>query len=721
MLDIKLKSNKFNIKLVIIITILIASIGMVLSYQRIKSDSKKFGYNIYEENIQFSNDIMKSTYGLYCKIHDEKEEKHLKPSEIMLDMKENIDPDYEEYKEIGKNNFNEEIEFFNEDLNSKLKNIQYCVLDKDNNILKKNVNSKLNLLATKNDVNLIKQLQEKYDFYILLNFDDKGNMKIENLHGTDRLTFQGNLNRSLKNDLFDYDVTNAYEIKPIKNMKFIYGIDKNLKYEDSISRLKSIEESNSYFKSSMLFKNIALVVVLIMSLIIPYKDIKNWEILKKIFEVPIEIILVFVYIAYTYFYHGTDQMIFKTANNIPIIKVAQLQLTNDISNILTYIINIGYWFILFSIAFITILIIKHIIANNILIYLRENSLIYKALIKIKCWFNWMKDIKLGEKNKKKILTILILNLIVVCLMCSGWFFGILIVPFYTIILYLLIKKKYSKINNNYNILLDMTKEIANGNLDVKIDKDLGVFDVLKKEIENIQAGLKKAVNEEVKSQKMKTELISNVSHDLKTPLTSIITYVDLLKDENLSEEDRRTYLETLDRKSERLRILIEDLFEVSKANSGNVSLNIIDVDIVSLMKQTLLEVDDKFKESDLKIRTNFPSEKVMMKLDSQRMFRVFENLLMNISKYAMPSSRVYIDISDESEFVKISFKNMTEEEIKFNVEDLVERFVRGDKSRNTEGSGLGLAIAKSFVELQGGRFKISVDGDLFKVTIIFKK
>uniref|UniRef100_UPI000FED0C69 sensor histidine kinase n=1 Tax=Paraclostridium sordellii TaxID=1505 RepID=UPI000FED0C69 len=274
---------------------------------------------------------------------------------------------------------------------------------------------------------------------------------------------------------------------------------------------------------------------------------------------------------------------------------------------------------------------------------------------------------------------------------------------------------------NYNILLDMTKEIANGNLDVKIDKDLGVFDVLKKEIENIQAGLKKAVNEEVKSQKMKTELISNVSHDLKTPLTSIITYVDLLKDENLSEEDRKTYLETLDRKSERLRVLIEDLFEVSKANSGNVSLNIIDVDIISLMKQTLLEVDDKFKESDLKIRTNFPSEKVMMKLDSQRMFRVFENLLINISKYAMPSSRVYIDIVNESEFVKISFKNMTEEEIKFNVEDLVERFVRGDKSRNTEGSGLGLAIAKSFVELQGGRFKISVDGDLFKVTIIFKK
>ncbi|MFR9070267.1 MAG: sensor histidine kinase [Paraclostridium sp.] len=286
---------------------------------------------------------------------------------------------------------------------------------------------------------------------------------------------------------------------------------------------------------------------------------------------------------------------------------------------------------------------------------------------------------------------------------------------------MIIKKKYSIINKDYKKLLNITKDIANGNLNTNLEEDLGTFNLLKNEIGNIQIGFKKAVDEEVKSQKMKTELISNVSHDLKTPLTSIITYVDLLKDENLSDEKRKLYIDTLDRKSERLRVLIDDLFEVSKANSGNVSLNIVDVDIVSLMKQTLLEVEDKMKSSNLTLRNNFPDEKVILKLDSQRMFRVFENLLINITKYAMPNSRVYIDIIDKTNKVEISFKNMTAEEITFNVNELVERFVRGDKARNTEGSGLGLAIAKSFVELQGGSIDVSIDGDLFKVVIVLKK
>lgn len=333
----------------------------------------------------------------------------------------------------------------------------------------------------------------------------------------------------------------------------------------------------------------------------------------------------------------------------------------------------------------------------------------------------MFDIELGRNNKKKIVSLLIINLIVVSLISCTWFFGLILVPIYTLVLYFIIKKKYLSINRDYNKLLNITKEIANGNLGTKLNDDLGTFNVLKNEIDNIQIGFKKAVDEEVKSQKMKTELISNVSHDLKTPLTSIITYVDLLKDENLTEEKRKIYIDTLDRKSERLRVLIEDLFEVSKVNSGNVNLNIIDVDVVSLMKQTLVEVDDKIKASNLKIRTNFSEEKLILKLDSQRTFRVFENLLINISKYAMEYSRVYIDITSEYDVVKISFKNMTAEEINFDVEDLVERFVRGDKSRNTEGSGLGLAIAKSFVELQGGSFNISTDGDLFKVVITLKK
>ncbi len=220
---------------------------------------------------------------------------------------------------------------------------------------------------------------------------------------------------------------------------------------------------------------------------------------------------------------------------------------------------------------------------------------------------------------------------------------------------------------------------------------------------------------------MKTELISNVSHDLKTPLTSIITYIDLLKDESITDENRKLYIDTLDRKSQRLQHLIEDLFEVSKANSGDVYLNIVNVDIVSLMKQTLLELDDKLADSSLIVKNNFSNEKIILPLDSQRTFRVFENLIINISKYAMPNSRVYIDILETDNKVNIMLKNMSASEIDFSVDDIMERFVRGDKSRNTEGSGLGLAIAKSFIELQGGKMNISVDGDLFKVTITFNK
>ncbi|MDX5712367.1 sensor histidine kinase, partial [Clostridioides difficile] len=244
---------------------------------------------------------------------------------------------------------------------------------------------------------------------------------------------------------------------------------------------------------------------------------------------------------------------------------------------------------------------------------------------------------------------------------------------------------------------------------------------IKDELGNIQTGFKKAVDEEVKSQKMKTELISNVSHDLKTPLTSIITYIDLLKDESITDENRKLYIDTLDRKSQRLQHLIEDLFEVSKANSGDVYLNIVNVDIVSLMKQTLLELDDKLADSSLIVKNNFSNEKIILPLDSQRTFRVFENLIINISKYAMPNSRVYIDILETDNKVNIMLKNMSASEIDFSVDDIMERFVRGDKSRNTEGSGLGLAIAKSFIELQGGKMNISVDGDLFKVTITFNK
>ena len=225
---------------------------------------------------------------------------------------------------------------------------------------------------------------------------------------------------------------------------------------------------------------------------------------------------------------------------------------------------------------------------------------------------------------------------------------------------------------------------------------------------SLKFALEKAVKEEVKSQRMKTELISNVSHDLKTPLTSIITYVDLLKNNNLSSDDRQHYLDILERNSLRLKNLIEDLFEVSKANSGDVKLNLVDIDIISLIKQSQLECQDNLDEKSLSMKWNSSEEKIICHLDSSKTYRIFENLFMNISKYALPHTRVYIDIHDHDEMT-------------FNENEIVERFVQGDKSRNTHGSGLGLAIVKSFTEIQGGQFHVELDGDLFKTIVIFPK
>ena len=276
-----------------------------------------------------------------------------------------------------------------------------------------------------------------------------------------------------------------------------------------------------------------------------------------------------------------------------------------------------------------------------------------------------------------------------------------------------------QINKDYHAMLDAMQTIAEGNLDQEIQGDFGIFNPFRDELAQIQTGMKKAVEEEVKSQRMKTELITNVSHDLKTPLTAITTYIELLKKEDITEEERRSYIDTLERKSLRLKVLIEDLFEVSKANSNNIVLNKMELDVVNLIKQVSIEHVDKMKERGLELKWNVPEEKVLLMLDNQKTYRIFENLFVNVVKYAMQGSRVYLEVRKKASLVEIILKNMSAEEIHISGDEITERFVRGDSSRNTEGSGLGLAIAKSFTEAQGGEFHVEVDGDLFKVVILF--
>ncbi len=324
---------------------------------------------------------------------------------------------------------------------------------------------------------------------------------------------------------------------------------------------------------------------------------------------------------------------------------------------------------------------------------------------------------LTRNANRSIIKIVLVNAAVLFIISCFWLGGVGLTVVYSIVLYFMLRKYISDLQNKYKVLLDATNEMAEGRLNISINEDLGVFEPFKPQVIKIQEGFRKAVDQEVKSQRMKAELITNVSHDLKTPLTAIITYISLLKEKNVTEEQRKEYLDTLERKSLRLKALIEDLFEVSKANSQNITLNLVDVDIMNLVKQVQFEMSDKLNEANLDIRMNLTDEKIILSLDSQKTYRIFENLFGNVAKYAMPGTRVYVNGFCVDERVLITIKNISAQEITVDSSELMERFVRGDASRNTEGSGLGLAIVKSFAQLQGGELSLEVDGDLFKATV----
>lgn len=270
-------------------------------------------------------------------------------------------------------------------------------------------------------------------------------------------------------------------------------------------------------------------------------------------------------------------------------------------------------------------------------------------------------------------------------------------------------------------IMDGTQRIKNGDIHHKL-KLIGEdnFTTLADNINNIRDGLDKAIDNQLKSERMKSELITNVSHDLKTPLTSIINYVELIKkEENISPGYLKDYVNVLDSKSKRLKILIEDLFEASKASSGNIELNMEKIDLTQLLRQSIGEMEEKLSEASLDLKINMPEEKTYVRADGRRLYRVLENLLINISKYSLPNTRVYIDIIEEDNKVKLTMKNISSYELNFDPEEIMERFKRADDSRNTEGSGLGLAIARDLVNLQGGTFSIDIDGDLFKSIVEF--
>ena len=279
---------------------------------------------------------------------------------------------------------------------------------------------------------------------------------------------------------------------------------------------------------------------------------------------------------------------------------------------------------------------------------------------------------------------------------------------------------YKKVKE-FQAIQDGVAEIKTGNLHHPIDlTSKGEFATLAENINTITDGLKNAVNNELKSERLKTELITNVSHDIRTPLTSIITYVDLLK----QTEDpiiAKGFVEILDQKSKRLKSLTDDLFDAAKASSGNVPVELEKIDVNSLITQGIGELTDKIEANNLKVNVNHPEDKIYVKADGRLLWRAIDNLFSNIFNYALEGSRVYIDITDRDDKIQMTFKNISAAALNMTADELMERFKRGDESRSTEGSGLGLSIARSLIELQKGDFSIHIDGDLFKVIIELPK
>lgn len=267
--------------------------------------------------------------------------------------------------------------------------------------------------------------------------------------------------------------------------------------------------------------------------------------------------------------------------------------------------------------------------------------------------------------------------------------------------------------------------ISTGALDTKLD--VSEFHGQEKEVaeavNHIRDGLMESVNESLKNEKLKADLITNVSHDIKTPLTSIVNYVDLLKRENLGNENARNYIRILDEKSQRLKQLTEDLVETSKITSGNVKLDMQKIDMVELLYQTGGEFNERFEARNLTIVTKIPNKSMYIYADGRQLYRSLENLYTNAAKYALENTRVYVELSNNDNKVVFTIKNVSKNELDIVSDgkvDLTERFVRGEKSRTTEGSGLGLSIAKNMTTLMGGKFEINVDGDLFIATIEYE-
>ncbi|NMW84165.1 HAMP domain-containing histidine kinase [Peptoniphilus sp. AGMB00490] len=488
----------------------------------------------------------------------------------------------------------------------------------------------------------------------------------------------------------------------VKNLKFAYYTS----LDDEV--FKEIERDvfrDQVFVQIGVSVLIAAVLSAILGLFMNLEKVDGSESLSKVFKLPIELVIILFVIF--------------------VVSSAGISSMNQIySNlyIFYFLYLIGLVIVSLTVNYLVIL-LKSIFNKNTENYLLKNSLIYRIFTGAISEFSNIDEENKNIKDAKIKFTLVYFGICFVLFIVFLFFASLyssalegIVIPMilFGIFIYIIILKNINEVAR----ISRESSEIVKGNYKKNIEKNGGLYDGIVDNFNNIGENLDLAIEDAVKSERLKTELITNVSHDLKTPLTSIINYSDLLSKDDNSEEQVKEYSKIINDKSNKLKVLIEDLFEVSKATSNNIELDRQELDFNSLVQQSIGEWEDKIAEKNLEIISNLPEDKVMLNIDGQKFSRVLDNLFSNISKYALENSRVYVDLFNK-DGIKLTIKNISKYPLNISSDELMERFTRGEKSRTTSGSGLGLSIASSFVRAHGASFYIDIDGDLFKVTIEF--
>lgn len=719
-------------KMLVLMTIVLASLCMMISYPFIHNSATD---SVVDTSVDRSeaiyNTVFMSTLPRYYELM-KKQTPDIQPYEVFLK-----EPSEETIRTIGQP-ITDSIHDQLLSLNEKYTRLSYYVYDQK---------SKAYITNDENHLGILKDIGSKgeaiYAWYLSFSFDDNGIISVQasnpNDHSASWISsqYQSSLrslfstsNMRLYSEYDDSGVYSVYfdeikdsQLQTPKNTTFVFALTQaDMIKLFPVDDQASIYQTFHYREAIMPFYFLIITGVALL-IFLRYKgDPKELPLYSLFKMIPMELHAFLLFMSLPIVSEIGGMIVKSTFESEHIFLI-----NGNASSLFGYIYllvfeNYLLWFLGYTYITYFIIAFKDMWKRKAWReYFATRRFLHWCRVKWHDTLDFVKQIDLTENDDKRIFVALSINFVVLSCFIMMWGFGLFFLLIYSLFLFVFAKKYMKSIRHDYANLLDVTKHIASGNLDNDIETDLGVFNDFKDHMVDIRTGFKEAVDEEVHSQRMKTELITNVSHDLKTPLTSIITYIDLLKNEDISEAERKKYMDTLDRNSIRLKHLIEDLFEVSKANSGTMEVNCMNMDIVSLMRQVQVELEDQLHKKKLHIKNNFSDEKIMCYLDSQKTYRIFENLIGNIAKYAMKSTRVYVDIIDYEQRVDIILKNISAVEMSFDPEDITDRFTRGDASRNTEGSGLGLAIAKSFTELQGGTLRVSIDGDLFKVHLCFPK